>query len=235
MEAASHAIGKTSPRHGTVLHTRADSKPPFCLVPGYPLARRSTATTVADHATKTKNRTRSCDKIRQLPLEAPMAIPAIQLLQNMPIFGGLNADTLDLLLRLSHSVVVPEGEFFFRQGDEGSSTFVLEHGRVSVVKLWGDEEHLLRSLGPGDCFGEMALIDFGLRSASVRADVESKAIELMPKSLLKVAKQDLEQHTLIYMNMARELSRRLREADERLFKAKIEQRIADDEFDFNSG
>jgi len=37
------------------------------------------------------------------------------------------------------------------------------------------------------------------------------------------------------MNMARELSRRLREADERLFKAKIEQRIADDEFDFSSG
>ena len=81
----------------------------------------------------------------------------------------------------------------------------------------------------------MALIDFGLRSASVRAEVESSAIELLPSCLLKVAKYALEQHTMIYMNMARELSRRLREADERLFKAKIERRISDDEFDFSSG
>lgn len=164
-----------------------------------------------------------------------MASARIELLQNMPIFGGLKVDALDLILQLSRSVVVPEGEFFFRQGEEGKSTFVLERGQVSVVKSWEDREHLLRRLGTGDCFGEMALIDFGLRSASVRAEVESAAIELSPSCLLKVAKLDLEQHTMIYMNMSRELSRRLREADERLFKAKIERRISDDEFDFSSG
>jgi CRP-like cAMP-binding protein len=159
----------------------------------------------------------------------------VELLKNMPIFGGLSADALGLILELSRSVVVPEGDFFFRQGDEGKSAFILERGQVSVVKLWESCEYLLRPLGAGDCFGEMALIDFGLRSATVRAEVESAAIEMSPNCLLKVAKHDLEQYTMIYMNMARELSRRLREADERLFKAKVEQRIADDEFDFSSG
>ena len=164
-----------------------------------------------------------------------MASARIELLQNMPIFGGLQVDVLDLILQLSRSVVVPKREFFFRQGDDGNSTFVLESGQVAVVKSWEDREHLLRRLGAGDCFGEMALIDFGLRSASVRAEVESSAIELLPSCLLKVAKYDLEQHTMIYMNMARELSRRLRKIDEQMFVAKVERRVIDDEFDFSSG
>ena len=164
-----------------------------------------------------------------------MASARVELLRNMPIFGGLNADVLDLILEESRTIAVARREFFFQQGDEGKSTFVLENGQVSVLKSWEDREHVLRRLGAGDCFGEMALIDFGLRSATVRAEVDSLAIELLPSCLLKVAKYDLEQHTMIYMNMARELSRRLREADERLFKAKIERRIADDEFDFSSG
>ena len=159
----------------------------------------------------------------------------IQLLKNMPIFGGLNDDTLALILDLTRSVIVAEGEYFFRQGDAGNATFVLERGRVAILKWWEEVHHLLRTLGPGDCFGEMALIDFGPRSASVQAEVESEAIEMSPSCLLEVAKQDLEQYAMIYMNMARELSRRMRHADERLFRAMLESRIGEGDFDFSSG
>ncbi len=47
------------------------------------------------------------------------------------------------------------------------SMFVLQSGKVDVLKSWGRREYLLSTLKEGDCFGEMALMDHGPRSASV--------------------------------------------------------------------
>ncbi len=81
---------------------------------------------------------------------------------------------------------------------------------------------LIRELAEGDCFGEVALLDLGPRSASGRADVDSVALEIGALDLPEVAGRDPEQFALIYMNLGRELSRRLRAADERLFQAKVD-------------
>jgi CRP-like cAMP-binding protein len=94
--------------------------------------------------------------------------------------------------------------------------YVLESGRAAVVKEWQGRELLLRELGPGDCFGEMALIDLSPRSASVQALEDCSAFEIFAASLHQLYQRDLEQFALIQMNMARELSRRLRATDERL-------------------
>lgn len=149
----------------------------------------------------------------------------------MPVFGGLNDAAIEVILELSKSVETGKGEYFFRQGDDSHSTFVLESGRVAVLKSWKGSQYTLRRLGAGDCFGEMALIDFGPRSASVIAEADSTAIEFSPGCLLEVAKRDLEQYALVYMNMARELSRRLRLADERLFEVEAEVHSATDSSD----
>ena len=64
-------------------------------------------------------------------------------------------------------------------------------------------------------------MDMRHRSASVVAVESCNAIELSGASLFGLYEKDLEQFTLIQMNMGREVSRRLREADERLFQAKL--------------
>jgi CRP-like cAMP-binding protein len=109
----------------------------------------------------------------------------------------------------------------------------VERGRVEILKSRGGKHYSLRTLETGDCFGELALIDFGPRSASVRALGDSKAIEISPRCLRDLALDDLEQYAIIYMNMARELSRRLRQADERMFRARVEVRIPAAEFLFS--
>jgi CRP-like cAMP-binding protein len=149
-------------------------------------------------------------------------VPArIQLLQAMPVFGGIREDTLKFLLRRSLSVAVSNGEFYFQENDAAQSMFVLESGRVAVVKSWKGHQYVLTHLEKGDCFGEMSLMDMSHRSASVVAVEDCRAIELSTASLYALYQQDLEQFTLIQMNMGREVSRRLRDADERLFQAKI--------------
>lgn len=80
---------------------------------------------------------------------------------------------------------------------------------------------MLRTLNEGDCFGEMALIDNGPRSASVRAVEDCVAIEISATDLYRVYELDLKQFALIQMNMGREVCRRLRQADDMLFSAKI--------------
>jgi CRP-like cAMP-binding protein len=146
----------------------------------------------------------------------------IRLLQNTPIFGGVREEVLSLLLERVTETTVSKGTCFFEEGDDGVSAFVLERGSVSILKQWEGQRYLLRHLHAGDCFGEVALMDFCRRSASVMADEDCLAVELTARDLLEVARKDLEQFAMIYMNMGRELCRRLRDADERLFRAKVE-------------
>jgi CRP-like cAMP-binding protein len=90
----------------------------------------------------------------------------------MPIFGAIRDDTLDFLLERSEEVSVDKDDYFFRENDQGSSMFVLEEGKVAVLKTWVDQTQSLAFLNRGDCFGEMALIEMGARSASVQAAEE---------------------------------------------------------------
>ena len=143
----------------------------------------------------------------------------VELLQGMPIFGAIRDDTLRFLLDQATPVNVRAAEFFFREGDPASGMFVLESGLVEVLKSWKGQAFLLRQLGPGDCFGEMALMDLQARSASVRALQDCSALELSAADLHRLFEHDVEQFALIQMNMGREVSRRLRATDEMLFRA----------------
>jgi CRP/FNR family transcriptional regulator, cyclic AMP receptor protein len=139
----------------------------------------------------------------------------------LTIFGGISAETLQFLLGCCTIVSVPADEFFFREHQSGDSMFVLELGKVAVLKSWHGQDYLLQTLNEGDCFGEMAVMDHCPRSASVRAVEDCTAIHISAADLYQVYAHDLKQFALIQMNMGREVCRRLREAHRRLFSAKM--------------
>jgi CRP-like cAMP-binding protein len=143
----------------------------------------------------------------------------IELLQRMPVFGALGAATLELLLAKARAVDVAPGEFFFREGDAARTVYVIESGRAVVTRQWQGREMELNRFGPGDCFGEMALMDLHPRSASVRALERCVALEFGHDEMLHLYQVDLEQFALLQMNLGRELCRRLRATDDLLFRA----------------
>jgi CRP-like cAMP-binding protein len=157
----------------------------------------------------------------------------IDLLQGMSIFGAISSENLQLLLERATSVEVPRGSAFFREGEKGMSIFVLEVGRVTVVKRWHDEDYLICSLSAGDFFGEIALLDFMPRSASVIAEEDCRALKLRAVDVLAVARRDMEQFTVIYLNIAREMARRLRDANELLFDARIRYKDVAEDYNFS--
>jgi CRP-like cAMP-binding protein len=149
---------------------------------------------------------------------AAMDQARIAALQRMPIFGGIRDDVLAFLVEQARALSVAAGGYFFREREPAQSLFVLEAGRVAILKEWSGEQHLLAQLGPGDCFGEMALMDLFPRSASAQAVDACSALELTAAAFFQLYERDLEQFAIVQMNLGREVSRRLRAADERLFR-----------------
>lgn len=142
----------------------------------------------------------------------------IRVLQNMPIFGGVREEILALMLDEAEEMSLQKGQYLFRENDPGNAMYVLREGQVAILKLWDDVYYRLNCLFAGDCIGEMSLIDLGRRSASVLAVADCVVMELTHAALFKVYEKDLEQFALIQMNIGRELSRRLRIANDTLFR-----------------
>ena len=138
-------------------------------------------------------------------------------LRKMPVLAGLSDKTLDQILEDAKPLELQQGEYFFHEGDDAETLFVILHGTVIVERRWNESEVVLGTLGEGDCFGEMSVIDLMPRSASVRAETACKALEVPHLSLRQLYQRDLEQYAIIMMNMGREVSRRLRVTDDRLF------------------
>jgi CRP-like cAMP-binding protein len=176
---------------------------------------------------------------REAPNRSRMTLSQVQLLQTMPIFGGINEKILGYLLEFTREVTRPQGAYFFHEKDPGDSMFVLERGEVDIVKTWKDHAYFLRKIGIGDCFGILTLLDLGPRSGSAIARRNCTAIEISSANMYQIYKKDPEQFMLMQMNLGREVSRRLREADTQLFKTLVEpesavrQWIAADKYDLH--
>jgi CRP-like cAMP-binding protein len=146
----------------------------------------------------------------------------LQMLHQMPIFGAVNESTLESILNKAKVVEVAQNDYFFREGDLDNSIYIIEQGCVAVYRHWNGKRYKLRELYEGDCFGEMALMDCKPRSAEVLAIRDSRAIQVTAAQLAELYKTDSEQYMLIYMNLGREVCRRLRDADSRLFIREVE-------------
>lgn len=139
----------------------------------------------------------------------------VEQLQNMPVFGGLREDSIRLLVEGCSCVERAPGEAFFQEGERGDSAFVVISGHASLYKHGSDSSdlHKIRSFQETECFGAMALLGVYPRSGVVLADDHCHALEIKADQLFTLYQQDPEQYTLIFMNMARDLSRRLRDGD----------------------
>lgn len=89
----------------------------------------------------------------------------IQLLKKVPLFARCSIKELRRIATIADEVQLPEGKKLTRQGDRGREFFVLLNGTVHVRK----SGRKVRTLGPGDFMGEIALLTQAPRTATVTA------------------------------------------------------------------
>ena len=97
-----------------------------------------------------------------------MAGAPVDVLKRVPLFADLDKRELGQVARLFKQRRFREGETVAREGSGGAAFFLIEAGEATV-SVRGEHR---RPLGPGDYFGEIALIDEGARSATVTASSE---------------------------------------------------------------
>ncbi|MBT4464832.1 MAG: Crp/Fnr family transcriptional regulator [Rhodospirillaceae bacterium] len=83
------------------------------------------------------------------------------------------------------------GDRLFKEGDEGNQAFVMEEGEVQIVKVTGEKEIVLATVGKGGVVGEMALLDDSPRMATARSTKGGRAIGISRQMFeAKMAKAD---------------------------------------------
>ena len=135
-------------------------------------------------------------------------------LREVGVFGGMSDDMLENLLRMLQPMRVATGECVFREGEAAREMYVLLEGELEVLKKSRKgRETRVAILGPSDCFGEMSIIDLQPRSATVRALSPVHLLRVSTEDMDAIYRTDLKAYAMLVLNIARDISRRLRVAD----------------------
>jgi CRP/FNR family cyclic AMP-dependent transcriptional regulator len=138
-----------------------------------------------------------------------------EFLARIPIFAGLPSEILDQFIRAGTVMDIPAGSQLLGEGDPARSVFVVCEGALEIRKRGTKGADVrVAVLHAGDCVGEMALIDIQPRSATVSALTPARVFRLELSEIGKLHRAHNEAYTFLVMNIAREISRRLRRADQ---------------------
>jgi CRP/FNR family cyclic AMP-dependent transcriptional regulator len=107
---------------------------------------------------------------------------------------------------------VPRGTVLFREGDPGKEMYVLQSGKVAISKKVRDVEKVLATLGPGEFFGEMAIISNKPRNATATVAEPARVLVIDPKTFEGMIRGNSE----IAVRMIKKLADRLAEADSQI-------------------
>jgi CRP-like cAMP-binding protein len=137
---------------------------------------------------------------------------APQVLQRYSLFGGLLEEEIEKILPLMEKETYQAGDYIIVEGERNDRIRLIIEGRVEVCK----GETLLAEFKEGDAFGEMEVLDMMASAATIRALSSVTVMSVSNKTLHQIYKDDLKTFSLFIMNLARDLSRRLRKMDEKV-------------------
>jgi CRP-like cAMP-binding protein len=96
-------------------------------------------------------------------------------LRRVPLFAGLDRKELELLAKLAKEQQYEPGATIVRSGASGHGLYIIKEGNVSVVR----DGKKVASMGPGQFFGEISVLDGGPRTADVKADTDTTCLTLI--------------------------------------------------------
>jgi CRP/FNR family transcriptional regulator, cyclic AMP receptor protein len=140
----------------------------------------------------------------------------VDFLRGLSLFAGMSDAALACLAEHANRIDVGAGQVLLKEGDPAKEMLVVMAGKLEVIKRNGQAEACIATLGPGEVAGEMALIDIQPRSAEVRSLAAASVIVLGHADIAAVYREDQKSYTLLVLNIAREISLRLRRLDQLL-------------------
>jgi CRP-like cAMP-binding protein len=154
------------------------------------------------------------------------AAEIVELLGRVPVFSALEQDDLGRIAQLAVPRSFEPGQIVFREGDASDTCYVVRSGRARAIREHADGRTItLATFGPGDIFGELAMFEDELRSATVEAVQDTSAVAVLGPDMRRL----MVEHPEISMRLVVALGRRLRETNDRLAKQSfqtVQSRVA---------
>lgn len=146
-------------------------------------------------------------------------IEKVETMKKSAVFADLPIEDIVIIADILLELEYPEGHVIFREGEPGDKMYIIVSGQVIIEKGEGKDIEMTLTLGSGECFGEMAILDGLPRSASVKVT--------KPANLLAIEREDFRELLRVYpeisLNVIQILSGRLRVASTNTIKHIREQ------------
>jgi ATP/ADP translocase/HEAT repeat protein len=147
-------------------------------------------------------------------METGITIPdKILHLRTIHIFEGLSVSEMAAIASITEEVTYPKGTVIIKEGERGETMYMIIQGEVSVIKQGqGGAEIVLDRIGAGDYFGEMALFEDLVRSATIRTEADTRVLVLDKREFTEIVRE----YPLIALQICKVLSQRLRKLHEKI-------------------
>jgi CRP-like cAMP-binding protein len=150
----------------------------------------------------------------------------VELLARVPVFSTLEHDDLERIAELAVPRDYEPGQIVFREGDASDTCYIVRSGRARAVREHPDGRTItLATFGTGDIFGELAMFEDELRSATIEAVQRTSAVAVLGPDMRRL----MVEHPQIAIRLLAALGRRLRETNDRLAKQSfqtVQSRVA---------
>lgn len=159
-------------------------------------------------------------------MAATKDVEIVELLGRVPVFSTLEHDDLERIAELAVPRGYEPGQIVFREGDASDTCYIVRSGRARAVREHPDGRTItLATFGTGDIFGELAMFEDELRSATVEVVQRTSAVAVLGPDMRRL----MVEHPQIAIRLLAALGRRLRETNDRLAKQSfqtVQSRVA---------
>ena len=159
---------------------------------------------------------------------------ALELLKDLPLFAGLHEDELDLVEQIGQRERYSVGHIIFDEHSTGDAMYVVERGEVDIQMAPppgsdpAAESRTIATAEAGDVFGEIALVDQGLRTARALCVKPTLVLVFRREDIRRLAKEHPHIGYALMRNVAEALAFKLRSTDLTLGYALAQERQAED-------
>lgn len=148
------------------------------------------------------------------------------LLAHVGVFEALSPEDLARVAEVAVPRRLEAGQVVFREGDTSDTCYIVQAGRCRAVREHADGRAItLAQFGPGDIFGELAMFDDEVRSATIETIDDVDLVALLAADMRRLMRE----HTDIAVKLVISLGRRLRDANERISRQSfqtVQSRVA---------
>ena len=109
-------------------------------------------------------------------LKTLSTLERVLLLREVPMFSGLSPEDLEQIADIAQEQLYSNGTLICREGERGSTLFIIVIGKVEVIKGMGKTENVIAVREPGEFVGEMAILESAPRSATLRAQEDVRVL-----------------------------------------------------------